>query len=49
MGFPNRRFQFQKRSQDFIGTHDETLSATIQIVCPLESTPDTQPQRHPFC
>jgi hypothetical protein len=27
----NRRFQFHKRSQDFIGTHNETLSIAVRI------------------
>jgi hypothetical protein len=45
----NRPFQFQKRSQLFIRTHNETLS--IAAVCvsnpdvrPLESTAETQPK-----
>jgi hypothetical protein len=39
----SRRFQFQKPSHVFVGTHHETLSVVavrvnIQIVRPLEST-----------
>src|ERR1043166_8562529 len=49
---PNCQFQFQKRGQLFISAHNETLSivacaSTIQIVCPLESIAETQPQLHP--
>jgi hypothetical protein len=44
--------QFQKRRQLFIRVRNETLSvvagaSAIQIVRPLESTPDTQPQFQP--
>jgi len=28
---PNRRLQFHKRGQDFIGTHDETLSVAMYV------------------
>ena len=27
----NRRFQFQKRNQHFIGAHDETLSVAMRV------------------
>jgi hypothetical protein len=27
----DRRFQFQKRSQLFIGSHDETLSVAMRV------------------
>ena len=45
------RFKFQKRSQLFVRTHNETLSVAamsvpIQIVCPLESIAETQPRLH---
>ena len=47
-----RPLQFQKRSYLFIRTHDETFSvpqcaSTIQIVRPLKSKADTQPQLQP--
>jgi hypothetical protein len=29
----NRRLQFQKRSQIFIGVHNETLSVAVMRVC----------------
>jgi hypothetical protein len=49
---PNRRFQFHRRSQLFIGTNEERLpvsrcEATIQIVCSLESIAEMQPQLQP--
>jgi len=37
----NRRFQFQKRSQLFIGTHNETLSVAAMRV----RNPDYSPLR----
>jgi hypothetical protein len=41
----DRPLQLQKRAQDFIGAHDETLSvamrSTIQIVRPSESMAET--------
>jgi len=45
----DHRFEFQKRSQLFVSTHNETLSvaamrATIQIVRPLESTAENPAQ-----
>jgi len=47
----NRRFEFHKRSQLFIRTHNKTLplrcASTIQIVRPLESMAETQPQLQP--
>jgi len=50
--FQNRRFQFQKRGQLFVRTHNKTLS--IAAICvsnpnrpPPESIADTQPQVHP--
>ena len=47
-----RPLQFHKRSQLFIRTHNETLSvarcaSAIQIVRPLESIAETQPQLQP--
>lgn len=30
----NRSFQFNKRSQDFIGAHDETLSVSMRVSDP---------------
>jgi len=30
----NRPFQFQKRGQHFIGTHDETLSVAMRVSNP---------------
>jgi hypothetical protein len=33
----NRPFQFQKRSQHFIGSHDETLSVTMRVQNPDRS------------
>src|ERR1700720_2561345 len=44
------RFEFQKRSQRFIRTHNETLSIVamrVQIVGPQESIAETQPQLQP--
>jgi len=38
---PNRRFQFHKRSQDFIGTHNETLSVVAMCVCNPDRSPLT--------
>src|SRR6478736_8096063 len=35
---PNRRFEFQKRSQLFINTHDETLSVAMRV-----NNPDRSP------
>ena len=48
----NRPFEFQKRSQLFIRTHNETLpssrcASAIQIVRPQESIAETQPQLQP--
>jgi hypothetical protein len=34
----NRRLQFKKRSQLFVGTHNETLSAAMRV-----SNPDCSP------
>jgi hypothetical protein len=34
----NRRFKFRKRSQLFIGAHDETLSIAMRV-----SNPDCSP------
>jgi hypothetical protein len=48
-----RPFQFQKRSQHFICPHNEPLSVVavphlpIQIVRPLASIAETQPQLQP--
>jgi len=47
-----RRFEFQKRRQLLIRAHNETLSViamciAIQIVRPLESIAETQPQLQP--
>jgi hypothetical protein len=47
------RFQFQKRRQLFIRSHNEMLPviavcAAIQIVRPSESTAVTQPSRSAF-
>jgi hypothetical protein len=46
---PDRRFQFHKRSQLFIGTRRplSRCASAIQIVRPLESIAETQPQVHP--
>jgi hypothetical protein len=41
---PNRRFKFDKRTQLFIGTHDEALS--VAAMC-RQSTAETQPQLQP--
>jgi hypothetical protein len=44
------RFEFQKRSQLFIRTHNETLSIVamrVQIVGSQESRTERQPQLHP--
>ncbi len=38
---PNRRFQFEKRGQLFIGAHNETLSVVAMCVC----NPDRSPLR----
>jgi hypothetical protein len=35
----NRRFQFQKRRQLFIRTHNETLSVTVMRVCNEDRSP----------
>jgi len=48
----NRPFQFQKRSQLFIRTHNETLCVVAMRVCnpdrsPLESIAETQRQLQP--
>src|SRR6266487_5054762 len=48
----NRRFEFQKRAQLFIHTHDETFSAAAMRVCngrlfAVGSTVVTQPQLQP--
>jgi hypothetical protein len=48
----NRPFQFEKRSELVIGTHNETLAIAamrvrIEIGCPSESTAETQPQLQP--
>jgi hypothetical protein len=49
----DRQFEFQKRRQLFIRSHNETLpiaarcASAIQIVRPLESIADTQPQLQP--
>jgi hypothetical protein len=48
----NRPFQFQKRGQLFVGAQDEpptvaAMCVSNEIVRPLESTPETQPQLHP--
>ena len=51
--FPNRGFQFQKRRQLFISARTmnrfplSRCASAIQIVRPLESTAETQPQRQP--
>jgi hypothetical protein len=41
----NRRFQFDKRSQLFIRTHNETLSVVAMCVC----NPDRSPVRMNRC
>jgi hypothetical protein len=51
-GRANCRFQFHKRSQLFIRTHNETLSVIAMSVSnkdhsPLQSTADTQPELQP--
>jgi hypothetical protein len=38
-GVPNRRFKFQKRSQLFIGTHNETFSIVAMRVCNPDCSP----------
>jgi hypothetical protein len=41
-----RSFQFQKRSQDFIGTHDEPISVAMRV-----HNPDRSPvgiETHPI-
>jgi len=38
MGSTNRRFQFQKCCQDFIGAHDETISIAVCV-----NNPDRSP------
>jgi len=38
---PNRRFQFQKRAEPFVGVHNETLSVAAMCV----SNPDRSPLR----
>jgi hypothetical protein len=48
----NCRFKFDKSSQLFIRVHNETFpssrcASAIQIVCPLESIAETQPQLQP--
>jgi hypothetical protein len=48
----NRRFEFQKRSQFFVGVHNETLPVAAMrvsnpVVRPLESMANTQPQLQP--
>jgi hypothetical protein len=50
--FVNRPFQFNKRSQSFIGADNERFpssrcASAIQIVRPSESTAETQPQLQP--
>jgi hypothetical protein len=39
LAIANRRFQFQKRCQLFIGTHNETLSVVAMCVCNPERLP----------
>ena len=36
---PNRRFQFHKRSQLFIRTHNETLAIVAMRVCNKDRSP----------
>jgi hypothetical protein len=36
---PNRRFEFQKRSQLFIRSHNETLSVIAMRVCDEDRSP----------
>jgi hypothetical protein len=36
---PNRRFEFQKRSQLFIRSHNETLSVVAVRVCNPDRSP----------
>ena len=50
--FVNRPLQFNKRSQLFVGAHNETLSVAAMCVCnpnrsPVESIAETQPKLQP--
>jgi hypothetical protein len=49
---PNRRFEFDKRGEFFISTHNEALTvattpSATKIVRPLESKAETQPHIQP--
>jgi hypothetical protein len=37
----NRRFEFQKRSQPFVGTHNETLTSAAMCVGNPDCSPAT--------
>jgi hypothetical protein len=46
-GGPNRRFEFEKRSQFFVGAHNETLSVAPMCICNPDRSPFSNPRLRP--